>query len=196
MAAHSITIPFEDFELVKDKPFTVAAAPSSGMRNAAGIAPLVELVAAGVNVALGTDNVTNNNSYDMFKEMALAGKLMALLHKDAAALPTRTILDMATMGGARAIGMQDEIGSLEAGKKADLISLDLDEIGWAPFGGQDVYTAMVYSITGQHVRDVMVDGEWLFRDNAFKTVDYKKACLDLEEKHTELVEKINKKDEK
>jgi 5-methylthioadenosine/S-adenosylhomocysteine deaminase len=196
IAAHSITIPFEDFDLVKDKPFTVAAAPSSGMRNAAGIAPLVELVAAGVNVALGTDNVTNNNSYDMFKEMALAGKLMALLHKDAAALPTRTILDMATMGGARAIGMQDEIGSLEAGKKADLISLDLDEIGWAPFGGQDVYTAMVYSITGQHVRDVMVDGEWLFRNDAFTTVDYKKACLDLEEKHTELVEKINKKDEK
>ena len=63
-----------------------------------------------------------------------------------------------------------------------------------PFGGQDVYTAMVYSVTGQHVRDVMVDGKWLFRDEQFLTVDYKQACTDLEEKHTELVEKINKKD--
>ncbi len=194
IAAHSITIPFADFDLVKDKPFTVAAAPSSGMRNAAGIAPLVELVEAGVNVALGTDNVTNNNSYDMFKEMSLAGKLMALLRKDAAALPTRAILDMATLGGARAIGMEDEIGSLEKNKKADMISLDLDEIGWVPFGGQDIYTAMVYSVTGQHVRDVMVDGKWLYRDDTYKTVDYKSACADLEEKHSELLEKIEKKE--
>jgi len=192
IAAHSIAIPIEDLPLVKGKPFTVAAAPSSGMRNAAGIAPLVELLKAGVNIALGTDNVTNNNSYDMFKELSLAGKLMALLHKDAAALPTRAILDMATLGGARAIGMQDEIGSLEIGKKADLISLDLDEIGWAPFGGQDVYTAIVYSITGQHVRDVMVDGKWLFRDDGWLTVDYKKACAHLEEKHALLEEKIKK----
>jgi len=193
IAAHSITIPFEDFDLVKDKPFTVATAPSSGMRNAAGIAPLAELIEAGVNVALGTDNVTNNNSYDMFKEMSLAGKLMALLRRDAAALDTRDILDMATLGGARAIGMENEIGSLEKGKKADLISLDLDEIGWVPFGGQDVYTAMVYSVTGQHVRDVMVNGQWLYRNNDFLTVDYKQACNDLEDKHSGLVEKINKK---
>jgi len=192
IAAHSIAIPIEDLPLIKGKPFTVAAAPSSGMRNAAGVAPLVELLEAGVNVALGTDNVTNNNSYDMFKELSLAGKLMALLHKDAAALPTRAILDMATLGGARAIGKEDEIGSLEVGKKADLISLDLDEIGWAPMGGQDIYTAIVYSITGQHVRDVMIDGKWLFRNDDWLTVDYKQACNQLEEKHTLLEEKIKK----
>lgn len=190
IAAHSITIPPDDFALVKDKPFTVAAAPSSGMRNAAGIAPLVELLEAGVNVALGTDNVTNNNSYDMFKEMALAGKLMALLRRDAAALPTRAILDMATLGGARAIGKEKEIGSLEVGKQADLIALDLDEIGWAPRGGQDVYTAMVYSVTGQHVRDVMVDGKWLYRDDNWKTVNYLQVCADLEMQHNELAAKI------
>ena len=188
IAAHSITIPPDDFSLVKDKPFTVAATPSSGMRNAAGIAPLVELLEAGVNVALGTDNITNN-SYDMFKEMALAGKLMALLRKDAGALPTRAILDMATLGGARAIGMEKEIGSLEIGKQADLISLDLDEIGWAPMGGQDVYTAIVYAVTGQHVRDVMVNGKWLFRNDDWLTVDYQQACADLELKHAELASK-------
>ena len=100
----------------------------------------LELREAGVNVALGTDNVTNNNSYDMFKEMALTGKLMALLHRDAAAIPTRYILEMATLNGARAIGKEDEIGSLEVGKKADLIALDLDEIGWAPVRRAGLFT--------------------------------------------------------
>lgn len=190
VAAHSIAFPMEDVDLVKDKPFTVAFAPSSGMRNAAGLAPLLDLRKAGVNVALGTDNVTNNNSYNMFKEMALTGKLMALIHRDADAIPTRYILEMATMNGARAMGKEDQIGSLEKGKKADLIALDLDEIGWAPFGGQDFYAALVYAVSGYHVRDVMVNGHWLFRDNKFLTIDYKKACAELEAKHTQLMNKI------
>jgi 5-methylthioadenosine/S-adenosylhomocysteine deaminase len=163
------------------------------MRNAAGIPPLVELLEAGIHVALGTDNVTNNNSYDMFKEMTLTGKVIALLKGDPAAIPTRSILEMATMGGARALGKEKEIGSLEVGKKADLIALDLEEIGWSPLGGQDIYTALVYSVTGQHVRDVMVNGRWLFRDNRWLTVDFRKARLDLEKQHTELMKRIRSK---
>ena len=163
------------------------------MRNAAGLAPLLALREAGVNVALGTDNVTNNNSYDMFKEMSLTGKLMALLHRDAAALPTRYILEMATINGAKAIGKENEIGSLEKGKKADLIALDLDEIGWAPFGGQDFYAALVYAVGGYHVKDVMVNGKWLYRDNRYLTIDYTQAKKDLEAKHTELMDRIKNK---
>ena len=190
IAAHSIGIPLEDLNTVKDKPFTAVFAPSSGMRNAAGIAPLNALRAAGVNVALGTDNVTNNNSYDMFKEMAITGKIMALLERNADAIPTRYILDMATMGGARAVGMEKEIGSLETGKKADLIALDLNEIGWAPFGGQDFYAALVYAVSGYHVRDVMVNGDWLFRDNDWTSMDYLKVRSELETKHDELMRRI------
>ena len=193
LAAHSITLPEADFPLVAGKPFTVVFAPSSGMRNAAGIAPLVEMKAAGINVALGTDNVTNNNSYDMFKEMALTGKVMALLKRDAAAVPTRYILEMATMNGARALGMEKEIGSLETGKKADLIALDLDEIGWSPRHGQDVYTALVYSVTGQHVTDVMVDGSWLYRQNRWLTIDFDQARAGLEFEHDRLMTKIKNK---
>jgi 5-methylthioadenosine/S-adenosylhomocysteine deaminase len=151
------------------------------------------MLQAGINVALGTDNVTNNNSYDMFKEMTLTGKLMAFLKRDPAAIPTRSILEMATMGGARALGKEHEIGSLEVGKNADLIALDLDEIGWSPVGGQDIYTALVYSITGQHVRDVMVDGRWIFRENRWLTVDYSAARRELEHQHTELMKRINSK---
>jgi 5-methylthioadenosine/S-adenosylhomocysteine deaminase len=190
LAAHSITLQPADFSLVAHTPFSVVFAPSSDMRNAAGIPPVLEMLAAGINVALGTDNVTNNNSYDMFKEMTLTGKLMALLKHDPAAISTRAILDMATLGGARALGKEMEIGSLEVGKKADLIALDLDEIGWSPLGGQDIYTALVYSITGQHVRDVMVNGHWLLRDNRWLTVDFNAARHELEHQHTELMKRI------
>ena len=192
LAAHSITLPPADFSTVAGTPFTVVFAPSSDMRNAAGIPPIVEMLEAGINIALGTDNVTNNNSYDMFKEMTLAGKLLALLKRDPAAISTRSILEMATLGGARALGKEKEIGSLEAGKKADLIALDLDEIGWSPLGGQDIYTALVYSVTGQHVRDVMVNGRWLFRDNHWLTVDFNAARRELEHQHTELMKRIKK----
>jgi 5-methylthioadenosine/S-adenosylhomocysteine deaminase len=192
LAAHSITLQPADFSVLAHTPFSVVFAPSSDMRNAAGVPPLIEMLRTGINVALGTDNVTNNNSYDMFKEMTLTGKLMALLKRDPAAISTRSILEMATMGGARALGKEKEIGSLEIGKKADLISLDLDEIGWSPRGGQDIYTALVYSITGQHVRDVMVDGRWLFRDNHWLTVDFN-ARRELSTQHQNM--KRNKKRE-
>jgi 5-methylthioadenosine/S-adenosylhomocysteine deaminase len=128
----------------------------------------------------------------MFKEMTLTGKLMALLHRDPAAIRTRAILEMATMGGARALGRENEIGSLEIGKKADLIALDLDEIGWSPRGGQDIYTALVYSVTGQHVRDVMVNGRWLFREGRWLTVDFDAARRELEHQHAELMKRIRK----
>jgi 5-methylthioadenosine/S-adenosylhomocysteine deaminase len=192
LAAHCITLQPVDFASVAGTGFSVIFAPSSGMRNAAGIPPLDKILAAGINVGLGTDNVTNNNSYDMFKEMAMTGKVMALLTRDPAAVSTRAILDMATLGGARALGKADEIGSLEVGKKADLISLDLDEVGWAPLGGQDIYTALVYSVTGQHVRDVMVNGRWLFRENRWLTVDYPAARRELEHQHGELMKRVKK----
>jgi 5-methylthioadenosine/S-adenosylhomocysteine deaminase len=192
LAAHSITLQPADFSTVAPTPFTVVFCPSSDMRNAAGIPPVIEMLEAGINIALGTDNVTNNNSYDMFKEMTLVGKVLALLKHDPAAIPTRSILEMATMGGACALGKEKEIGSLEVGKKADLIALDLDEIGWSPLGGQAIYTALVYSVTGQHVRDVMVHGRWLFRENNWLTMDFNAARRELEHQHTELMTRIKK----
>lgn len=190
LAAHCLTVPEEDLPTLGKYDFTVVVAASSCMRNAAGVAPLKAMLEAGINTALGTDNVTNNNSYDLFKEMQITGKLMSLQERQPNAIATRQILEMATMGGARALGLEDEIGSLEAGKKADLISLDLEEIGWAPFGGQDVYTALVYSITGLHVREVMVDGRWLLRDGRWTTLDYAQARAGLEAAYAELQKRI------
>ena len=172
LAAHCITLASDDLPTLAAHPFSAVIAPSACMRSGAGAAPLKALRAAGVNTALGTDNVANANSYDLFGEMGTAAKLMSLRESEPGAVPARDIVEMATMGGARALGLEHEIGSLEPGKKADLIALDLDEIGWAPENGQDVFTALVYSICGLHVTDVMVDGSWLLRHRAWTTLDY------------------------
>jgi len=191
LAAHCLTVPVADFDRLAAAPFTAVLAPSSAMRNAAGVPDARGMLSAGINLALGTDNVTNNNSYDMFKEMQIAGKLFASHYRTPNAIATRTLLHMATLGGAESLGLEDEIGSLEPGKQADLITLDLEEIGWAPVSGQDVYTALVYAISGMHVRDTMVRGRWLYRDGAFTTIDYAAARAGLEDAFVELQHRIN-----
>lgn len=186
LAAHSITVPESDFDTLAGHPFTAVVAPSACMRSGAEVAPARAMRGAGINLALGTDNVANNNSYDLFKEMQLTGKVMSQRERTPNAIPARAIVEMATLGGARGLGLEQDIGSLEAGKKADLISLDLDETGWGPTGAQNVFTALVYAVNGSYVRDVMVDGDWLFRDNRWTTLDYAAACRDLDAANAEL----------
>ncbi len=186
LAAHSITIPEEDFPTLAAHPFTAVIAGSACMRSGAEIAALKAMRAAGVNTALGTDNVANNNSYDLFNEMQITAKLMSLHEGEPGAVPARDILEMATLGGARALGLEDEIGSLEPGKLADLITLDLTEVGWSPRSGQDLYTALVYAINGNYVRDVMVDGRWLYREDDWTTLDYAAARHNLDAACAEL----------
>ncbi|HZQ05108.1 MAG TPA: amidohydrolase family protein, partial [Anaerolineae bacterium] len=89
-------------------------------------------------------------------------------------------------GGARALGLERAIGSLEVGKRADLIALDMEEIGWTPRAAQDIYTALVYSVSGLHVRDVLVDGDFLLRDGSLTTINYGDACDSLETKYLAL----------
>lgn len=186
LAAHSITIPESDFPALASHPFSAVICASACMRSGAQAAPARAMAAAGINLALGTDNVANNNSYDLFKEMQISGKLMSFRECQPNAIPAGQILRMATLGGARALGLEEHIGSLEPGKKADWISLDLDEPGWGPEGAQSLYTALVYVANGQFVRDVMVDGRWLLRDGRFTTLDYPAARAALDAANAEL----------
>jgi len=186
LAAHCLTIPAEDLETLATAPFTAVIVPSSFTRSGAASPPLPAMLGAGVNVALGSDNVANNNSYDLFQDMRLLGKVVSFLEQEPGAIPARRIVEMATMGGARALGLSQKIGSLESGKRADLIALDLNEVGWAPMAAQDLYTALVYSVSGMHVSDVMVDGKWLLRDSQFTTLDYHKARAELEQAFVQL----------
>jgi 5-methylthioadenosine/S-adenosylhomocysteine deaminase len=175
IAAHSITVPESDFATLAESPFTAVVCASSSMRSGFPAAPVKDMRAAGVNTALGTDNVANANSYDLFREMDIAAKLQVYRESEPAAVPAEDILEMATLGGAKALGWEDRIGSLTPGKLADLIAVDMTDIGWAPEGAQDRYTAIVYAISGMHVTDVMVDGNWLLQDKQWTTVDYPNA---------------------
>ncbi len=186
LAAHCLTLGEQDFHLLAASPFSAVICASAGMRAGAGAAPAAAMARAGVNLAMGTDNVANNNGYDLFVEMGTLAKLMALREGRPGALSARAVVHMATRGGARALGWHDQIGSLEPGKQADLIALDLNAPGWAPRGAQDLYTALVYTVCGMHVTDVMVAGEWLMRRGALTTIDYRQAVAKLDWAHAQL----------
>ena len=117
----------------------------------------------------------NNNDYDLFSEMRTLAKLSSFREKRPGALPARDVLDIATAGGAKALGLENQIGDLSIGKKADIIVLDRTGIGWSPLMTNDPFTALIYSVNGQQVCHTMVDGEWLMRDRKWLTIDYTKA---------------------
>jgi 5-methylthioadenosine/S-adenosylhomocysteine deaminase len=175
MAAHSITIPQADWDVLSQHNFTAIICASACMRAGAEAAPAIGMRVAGINIAMGTDNVCNNNDYDLFSEMRTLAKLSSFREKRPSALPARDVLDIATTGGAKALGLEDQIGDLSVGKKADIIVLDRAEIGWSPLTTHDPFTALVYSVNGQQVCHTMVDGQWLMRDRKWMTVDYAKA---------------------
>ena len=175
LAAHSLTIPQADWQILSQHPFSAVACASACMRAGAAAAPVVGMRAAGINVAVGTDNVCNNNDYDLFLEMRTLAKLASFREQRPGALSAREVLDMATMCGAKALGLEHDIGEIASGKKADLILLDQSEIGWTPLPTNSPFTALVYSISGFHVTDTMVDGRWLMQDRVLTTLDYRQA---------------------
>src|SRR5919201_683581 len=135
--------------------------PGSNLKLGSGVAPIPELRARGVTVSLGADGAACNNRLDMFEEMRLAAVLQAARHQPGA-LPAREVLWMATRAGARTLGLDDEIGSLEVGKRADVIIVDRDRPHLAP--GPDPYSTLVYAARGTDVRTTIVDGEVLVDD--------------------------------
>ena len=179
LAAHCICVPEADWPLLARRPFTAVIAASASMRAGAEAAPLVGMRTAGINIALGTDNVCNNNDYDLFLEMRTLAKLSSHRERRPGAIRAREVLDMATRGGARALGLEEEIAELAPGKRADLIVLGRGGSGWAPLAGNDPFTALVYSVSGAQVRDVMVDGNWLLRERRLSTLNYREAVARL-----------------
>jgi 5-methylthioadenosine/S-adenosylhomocysteine deaminase len=135
--------------------------PSSNLKLGSGIAPVAAMRTRGISVSLGTDGAACNNRLDMFEEMRLAALLQAA-KSGPGALPARDALWMATRAGARALGLEAEIGSLEPGKRADVIVVDCDRPHLVP--GDDPYSTVVYAARGSDVRTTIVDGEILVDD--------------------------------
>ncbi|MCU1260616.1 MAG: amidohydrolase [Bryobacterales bacterium] len=170
LIAHGVWMDDADIRILKSKNVGVAHCPSSNMKLASGAAPVMKFLAAGVHVGLGPDGPAgSNNDFNMFEEMDLAAKLQKLVTMDPQALPAATAIEMATIGGARALGMERRIGSLEPAKLADLVTVSLDVANGVPL--YDVYSQMVYALKGSDVNDVMVNGRLVVRDRRCLTLN-------------------------
>jgi 5-methylthioadenosine/S-adenosylhomocysteine deaminase len=170
VAAHGVWLDDADMDILKMRKTGVAHNPSSNMMLASGTAPVPALLKRGVAVGLGTDGPAgSNNDFDMMEEIDLAAKLQKLVRNDPQALSAKQAFEMATLGGARVLGMEREIGSLEAGKRADIAVLDLDTPHATPL--YDVYSQLVYAVKGSDVTDVVVNGREVVRDGKCLTLD-------------------------
>jgi 5-methylthioadenosine/S-adenosylhomocysteine deaminase len=140
----------------------VAHCPHSNLKLASGIAPIAELLKAGVNIGIGTDSAASNNQLDILSELRTAALLAKGCSGDSSLLPAAEALELATLGGAKALGLQDQIGSIKPGKQADLISIQLEDISTLPVF--DPIAQIVYSASHSQIQHVWVAGESLLNE--------------------------------
>ena len=172
--AHCVHLSDDEIETLKTTQTNVAHCPSSNLKLGSGIAPIVKLLEQGVSVSLGADGAACNNRLDMFTEMRSAALLQKALHGPEV-LPASRALRMATIDGARALGLDAEIGSIEAGKRADLALVRLDGLHSTPV--EDVISALVYSAQPDDVEAVVIDGECVLRDRKLLTIDERETIV-------------------
>lgn len=175
MFAHAVWIDRDEIELIARHNVSVAHNPVSNMKLASGIAPVAEMLELGVPVGLGTDGEKENNNFDMFEEMKTASLLGKLRRRDAAAMDSWSVLKMATSLGAKAVGLGDVTGSLEAGKKADIIAVNANQPRLTPFHADgpwfNLQHNLVHAVRGGDVTMTMVNGQIVVDGGVLKTGD-------------------------
>ena len=174
LAAHCVHVDEGEIRTLKESGAGVAHNPTSNLKLGSGVAPVTAMLDLGIAVGIGTDGTASNNDLDMFEEMRLAALLAKGTSGDPTALPARQAVAMATRIGARAVHLGDITGSLEPGKRADLIVVDLDQSHNVPRFGRDpnaIYAQLVYASKASDVVDVMCDGRWLMRERRLLTLD-------------------------
>ena len=175
LLAHCVHVGEDEMSLLASKGTHVAHCPSSNMKLGSGVAPVTEMLGRGVSVSLGADGAPCNNRLDMFTEMRTAA-LLQKVSRGADALPATRVLRMATLGGARALGLESEIGSLEAGKRADVTVTALGRLHTTPV--PDVVSTIVYAAEARDVRDVLIDGRVVLRDAELQTLDEREVVAE------------------
>jgi 5-methylthioadenosine/S-adenosylhomocysteine deaminase len=169
IAAHGVHLDRGEIERLAETGVRIVHAPESNLKLGAGVAQVATMIRAGITVGLGTDGCASNNDLDLFCEMETAAKSAKVFDRDPLSLAAFTALGLATTGGAAVMGLQSEIGTLEKGKRADMIVVDLGAPHLCPV--YDPVSVLVYSANGGDVRDVMVSGRILMRERRFTTID-------------------------
>ena len=169
MAVHMTQLEDSEIEHIAQNGCHVIHCPESNMKLASGMCPVGKLIEAGANVALGTDGAASNNDLDMFGEMRSAALLAKALTEDAQTLPAYTALRMATINGAKALQLEDDIGSLECGKSADVIAIDIDHFNTRPL--YDPISQLVYACASRQVTDSWINGQHVLKEGSLTTID-------------------------
>ncbi len=191
VAAHCVHINTEEMALMAEHRVGVAHNPSSNLKLSSGIAPVAEMLSRGLNVGVGTDGAASNNDLDMFEEVRLAAFLPKVVTGNPAAVPALEAVSMATIWGARALHMDHLIGSLEVGKRADVIVVRMDRAHSIPHfdtTGQNVYSRLAYAAKSSDVRDVFVNGRAVLRDGDLLTIDEQRVI----EQASALADRVNR----
>lgn len=184
LAAHCINLTEREMQLLAKHNVRVSYNPVANMKLAQGTAKIKELLDLGVTVGVGTDGPASNNNLDMFQSMKVAALLQKLYYRDPKVLPAQKVLEMATIDGAKTLGLEKTVGSLEVGKKADLILLDFKKPHLTPI--HDFYANIVYSAYGNDVDTVIVDGRILMENKEVKTLEEEEVMLKAQETATNL----------
>ncbi len=169
IAAHCVQVTDEDIAILKGKKVSVVTNPASNMKLGNGFAPIGKMVEMGVNVCLGTDGAASNNSLNMFRELGLLTLIHKGVNKTPQCISAREGFRIATINGAKALGLEEETGSIEAGKKADLVILDLNTPSLTP--RNNLIAGLSYSANGSEVETVIIDGKIVMEDRKVLTMD-------------------------
>ena len=169
IAFHCVWMGEEDILMFADNGCTVVHNPESNMKLASGVAPVPEMLTTGVTVGLGTDGCASNNNLDMFQEMDTAAKLHKVTKLDPTVMDAKTVVRMATCEGAKVLGMENIVGSLKAGKKADIILINLDKPHLTPLYNE--YSHIVYAVNGADVDTVLIHGRVVMKNRKLLTID-------------------------
>ncbi len=188
IACHCVWLTEGEMDLLAKRGVRVVHNPESNMKLASGVAPIPDLLKRGVPVGLGTDGCASNNNLDLFQEMDFAAKLHKVHRLDPTVMPAETVLEMATSGGARVLGMEAEIGSLAVGKKADVIVVDLNRPHLQPI--YNVVSHLVYAATGADVRDVIIDGKIVMQNRKLLTLDEDRILARMKEIREDIWKRI------
>src|SRR5262249_45817648 len=194
VSAHCIFVDEADRKILAARGVGCVHNPSSNMMIASGVSPVPEMRAAGIAVGLGTDGPAgSNNDLDLMEEIDLAAKLGKISKMNPLALNARSVVEMATIDGARALHLEKEIGSLEAGKKADITLISLNEPNAVPM--YDIYAQIAYSLKGSDVDTVVIGGKVVMRDHKLLTIDEPAVLQKAREYGKRVAESLNMKSE-
>jgi len=188
--AHSVHVSNDEICILKETGTSVSHNPVSNMMLGDGVAPVVEMLRQGVNVVLGTDGAASNHSQDLFDTMKAASLLQKVHHQDAGVIDPYAVLRMATSGGAKALGLDAICGTIEVGKRADLILVDIDRVHIQPVN--DIFSQIVHCAKASDVQTVMVSGEILMQDRKLLRRDEKQILADARQANRDLMERVTK----